>query len=292
MENHSFENSIREAFNGFEAPVNPGVWAGIQASLAAGTAATGMAASAVAWIAIGTITLLGAFGERQHWVASSAPKPAVNAVAPVSIPVDVASEAVKDEVDDFKSESPQLTAQSEVPKQQVAAVASTLTVAEQELKEQQSSANNEPAASANPVANAKVEAAANSESKPENPIAKPASPQVLATEAPSPASSSPKVCAVHMTHEAKSFISADGDGTNDCFAVAPTGAEAFQITIWTQAGERVFESTTSDFCWDGSDASGRPLPARTVCFYQINAVDADGNLYTGRNARGSVTVFR
>lgn len=101
------------------------------------------------------------------------------------------------------------------------------------------------------------------------------------------------VCSLKLTHDAKAFISADGDGTNDCFeAEGAEAAASFQIQIWTRTGDLLFESKDPRFKWCGTDRFGNKIDNHTVCYYQIVATDDRGLVYEARNAKGSITVFR
>lgn len=94
----------------------------------------------------------------------------------------------------------------------------------------------------------------------------------------------------NFTHPAKTWISANGDGTQDYFSVQGTDVQQFHIRIWDQGKQLLFESDDINFKWYGTDRSGKTLPNRTVCFYEIQAIGTDGLPYVKRNAKGSVTV--
>ncbi len=102
-----------------------------------------------------------------------------------------------------------------------------------------------------------------------------------------------KVCSINLAHQAMGYISPDGDGTNECFSLNDAHkARSFHITIFTREGVKVFETSDPNFSWCGTDRFGNVLPARTMCFYQIDAFDESGLHYTKKNAKGSIQIFR
>lgn len=70
-------------------------------------------------------------------------------------------------------------------------------------------------------------------------------------------------------------FSPNGDGTNDLFVANVKNITEYHIVISTRASQKVFESTTPEENWDGTDLSSTPLPDGTY-FYKITALGTDG----------------
>lgn len=138
-------------------------------------------------------------------------------------------------------------------------------------------------------------ATANSQIEKETPIQEQPAPIVVNDPQPEQEEERPTKTTARFTHRANGWISADGDGTNDCFDVQgweKVDVNTFYIRITDRAGQMVFESRDINFEWCGTDKSGRPLPDKTTCFFQIRAAGTDGLPYQESNAKGAITVIR
>ncbi|MEZ4721363.1 MAG: gliding motility-associated C-terminal domain-containing protein [Flavobacteriales bacterium] len=101
-----------------------------------------------------------------------------------------------------------------------------------------------------------------------------------------------KQCIAYFPHAAQEWVTPNGDNNNDYFSVnGATDVSEFHIRIWTRSKQLVFESSDPNFTWYGTDLRGEPLPNRTMCFYQIDALDVNGVHYSGKNAKGSIMVI-
>jgi gliding motility-associated-like protein len=81
----------------------------------------------------------------------------------------------------------------------------------------------------------------------------------------------------------------DGDGNNDLFCLQGWDlcTMHFSILIFDRWGEKVFESNTPSFCWDGI-YKNKPLPA-DVFVYTVNAAFSDGDKIS---KKGNITLIR
>ncbi len=85
-----------------------------------------------------------------------------------------------------------------------------------------------------------------------------------------------------------SAFTPNGDEVNDTFALNITCPLAdFKLQLYNNWGETVFETTTPDFVWNGTDAEGAPLDAG-VYFWMIT-VDSTTNKAT---RKGNLTLIR
>jgi gliding motility-associated-like protein len=71
------------------------------------------------------------------------------------------------------------------------------------------------------------------------------------------------------------IFSPNGDLNNDKLCVLGNCIAEFELSIYNRWGERVFESTSQNNCWDGTH---RDKPINTGTFvYKLRVVDTDGN---------------
>lgn len=85
-------------------------------------------------------------------------------------------------------------------------------------------------------------------------------------------------------------FSPNGDGNNDVFQLFGNlgGIKTFNIMIFDRWGEKVFDSDSPTFTWDGS-YKGELLPP-SVCVYVMKAVFLDG--HNEKIYKGSITILR
>lgn len=82
-------------------------------------------------------------------------------------------------------------------------------------------------------------------------------------------------------------FSPNGDTDNEVYKVKFWGIESGTVTIYDREGQKVFESESIDFEWDGK-AKGQPCP-EGVYVVRIDAVGENGQIY---KKVASVTLFR
>lgn len=88
----------------------------------------------------------------------------------------------------------------------------------------------------------------------------------------------------------------NGDGKNDAFKVEGQalrnfegqGFESFELKIYNQWGERIFQSKDPQRGWDGTDRSGRKVSSDQYT-YTLYAVSRDGQTFS---RQGTVTLLR
>jgi hypothetical protein len=319
MENNQnhIEDIFRDAFANHEMEVSAKVWAGVQSTMAVQSAASAGAASTVmfkaaAVVGLSTVVAIGAVNEvtlqsadqktneivvvdeqveavqtesetakleTETWVVAE-PK-SVEQEMMNTVPTDVAKEASVTEVS-FEEPESEMEAETEMADNQ-------------EIPE---SAGNspEPRTENNSPSVDKVENKGE-ESSTEKPKAEDAKPEPKEEDDDSEVTPSndneEKVCSIEMDHKGMSFISPDGDGTNECFSLdGADQAESFHITIWSKDGVELFQTSDPNFSWCGTDRFGNVVPNRTMCYFKIDAFDANGVQYTKSNARGSIQIFR
>lgn len=320
MENNQnhIEEMIKEAFANHEMEVSSKVWAGVQSTLASQATATvatgGLLAKAAAFIGITTLVAIGSINEYRLATKSETVTPTTIeqvGIEPSSASYDSDIVAIDDKaieaIEPIETKKAGITlpsAENKVTKaekvqsiansstQPAKAVASASTAKNKEPNEPElASGNQKPEGTPEPeikVAKTKNDR----KEKQDDSTGDQASKSTPSNVEPT-ADEIQQKCSVRFTHEAKTFISPDGDGTNDCFEARDAENVAhFHIRIWTRSGELVFESSDINFQWCGSNQSkgGEMLENRTICFYQIDAVDGQGMVYTERNARGSIMV--
>ncbi len=313
MENNQnhIEEMFKEAFANHEMEVSSKVWAGVQSTLATQASATiasgGLLAKAAAFIGISTLVAIGAVNEYRLATKAVAVKAnAMEAEQPNVAPnKSIETTIVQAETADFIAvESKETSPVTQVTKN-IKVIAPEPTTKDNGGKmavnsdnQQESSESQDYAIAEEPnvdkpqLPETKPEPAPQLNKKTEEPAKQNAKPS---TTAETPKQEEKKHCIARFTHEAKTFISPDGDGTNDCFTTEDAeNVERFHISIWTRSGELVFESSDINFQWCGTNHSrgGELLEDRTMCYYQIYAVDSEGMVYTERNAKGSIMVVR
>lgn len=321
----NIEDIFREAFESHEMSVSPDVWAGVQSSLA-GSAAAGSAAAtgtgfmlkAAMVVGVSTLVAVGTVSEIQYQseeeavvnVEQAAPETHGNTSDAALYTEDqVATDQEGVAMSDTEVEVPSSEASAEVASDMGTAQPDDSpinysirgSVTDRSPRENIESSNEQVAATTASSAesaddqevadqNPTVQAPAEKENQPEK---EERTPVVVQTVEPAEEQEEEvKGSAAIFHHAAKAFISADGDGTNDCFSTQAEHVQSFYIRIYDKGGQLLFQSDVLDFKWCGTDLSGRPLPDKTVCYYQIEAVGEDAALYTRSNARGSITVFR
>jgi gliding motility-associated-like protein len=302
---NDIEQLFKEAFANHEMEVGSHVWAGVQSALSAKAAVTSAAgasafAQAAAVVGVASIIALGAVNETVLFQQNHLPaaeitikeNPEVESLNAVF--ESESKESTSDNSND--SEINSIVASSEDKPQKVDLIeplvepkvrndANLKSDLDEDAKNTiaRNDANKEPIKSSNAI---KAET-------PRGPtkIAQPAEEPGLASESES--SETPKKdCQIHFSHQAKTYISPDGDGTNDCFHVEGGASVVdFHVRIWTRGGELLHESNDINTQWCGTDRSGKIIPNRTMCYYEIIAVDSEGLLYSQKNARGSIMVI-
>ncbi|HAW20944.1 MAG TPA: hypothetical protein DCX14_12245 [Flavobacteriales bacterium] len=318
MENNQkhIEEIVKEAFASHEVEVGAHVWANVQAGMAAntaGVAATGATSlmKAASIVGLSTVTLLGGINEvvlhsDQNVVAHNEVMEESHPTAPQTENVVVVSEDAwaaeeetqnierknSNEAEEASAESNSAnTATSEVVNEEVAHVGNHM---------QDEASEHVPRPGASGADNHQEDVAEDTKQDPkpekeeENALVKKedkdtqdhSGSDIQDEEAP-------KQCAIRFTHDAKTFISPNGDGAQDCFSVQGVeNVESFHIRIWTQAGELLAESSDVNFSWCGTNRFGKVLENRSSCYYQVDAFDADGLQYKAPNAKGHIMVFR
>lgn len=320
-QNH-IEDIFREAFQHHEMDVNPIVWAGVQSTIsgatgAAGTAATGagmMKAAAV--VGLSSIIAVGTINEVKLQSSSQAGEDAIvienlesaesTAEEALQLPADTWTEApneqpqtnqiessidqpedVSEEVVEPVEASVALTADAE-PKPHIE---SETGESEQNRTEPKGIADNQNSKKQPSPASQEPEEN-NTETEEQTSNEKSYAGNMASADEHEEEKEETPVCSIQLAHDAKGYISPDGDGTNDCFKVPDANqAKQFQIRIYTREGLEVFSSDDPYFNWCGTDNRGNLLPNKTLCFYEIFAVDENDIRYTKRNARGSIHVF-
>jgi gliding motility-associated-like protein len=96
-------------------------------------------------------------------------------------------------------------------------------------------------------------------------------------------------CATNKDLGVPNAFSPNNDGNNDEFCLSGWSAcmDAFNIIIFDRWGEKVFESSEADFCWDGTFRGKTLDPA--VFVYFINAKYTVGDNVT---KKGNISIIR
>lgn len=84
-------------------------------------------------------------------------------------------------------------------------------------------------------------------------------------------------------------FSPNGDGVSDEFFIQQEGIEDFQLTIFNQKSEVVFETNEIDFKWKGFDKRTQQLVPAGNYYYIIIAQDKAGNVI---NKHQTLSIFR
>lgn len=81
----------------------------------------------------------------------------------------------------------------------------------------------------------------------------------------------------------------NGDGVNDEFCLQGWSGcvKTFRISIFSRWGEKIFESSTADFCWDGK-FKGQAMES-DVYLFRIEAHSLGGDYFT---RSGELTLIR
>lgn len=321
----NIEDIFREAFESHEMSVSPDVWAGVQSSLpgaaATGTVAatgTGFMLKAAMVVGVSTLVAVGTVSEIEYH-SEEGTTVNVEQVAPETDPNAFSAAQYNEDPTTPNREGVTMTqpsdeALSNGTNTETTSDAETTEPGESPLDYSIRGSIKVRAARENVRSNNEQQAATTASSAEDTPGDETAQ-QTIMQETPAEEDDKPKQEEVTPTvaqsepmeeekeeevqgsaaifhHKAKAFISADGDGTNDCFTTRAEHVRSFYIRIYDKGGQLLFQSDLLDFEWCGTDLSGRPLPDKTVCYYQIEAVGENAEMYTRSNARGSITVFR
>ena len=318
MENNQnhIEDIFRDAFANHEMEVSSNVWAGVQSSIASQGAAGTVAAStgmlkAAAVIGITSVVAIGTVNEIK---LQSNPAPQLEVVLIENTVPQTDNEAEQVEAVEWAASEEIQTIETPAFNQETVQIieveeVEAETVDPVEVQEESDVASDE---SGNAVSNDQLnsnieESSATTESTVDYELNNKVEETTRKANAPQPKSNEdalvdapqndeeeePKVCNIDLSHKAMGFISPDGDGTNECFSLNDADqAQSFHIKIFTREGVQVFESSDPNFSWCGTDRFGNVLPARTMCYFQIDAFDENGLQYTKKNAKGSVQIFR
>lgn len=317
----NIEEIFRQAFESHEMTVSPHVWSGIQSTLAASAATSGAATAtgstflAKAAAVIGMSALVTAatisevrYHQQERLIAEAETTSTTVVNAAVSTQQEVktqrtAEPAMPETGVTVAAESeakPRLASPSSVnPANNTPATENTEKTAEAMSPAEEPADLADTHTPMSPAENASREKPVSEESgqaadkELRRNEGKSTSSNVQAREEQLPAEQpETKETIANFTHQAKAWVSANGDGSQDYFSVQGTNVAQFHIRIWDQGKQLLFESDDINFKWYGTDLSGKTLPNRTVCFYEIQAVGTDGLPYMKRNAKGSITVFR
>ncbi len=79
----------------------------------------------------------------------------------------------------------------------------------------------------------------------------------------------------------------NGDGKNDFWCIYSYGVITMDLKIFNRIGEKVFESTDINTCWDGFYNGVRSLPGVYVYYVKISYADE-----TWTQRQGSITIYR
>ena len=318
MENNQkhIEEIVKEAFASHEVEVGAHVWANVQAGMVANTAgavATGATSlmKAASIVGLSTVTLLGGINEvalltndsvasHDQVIDAANPVPQTENVVIVSddawsakentqtfepessraAEIEIVEEAptnaitralIDDEIADAGNQTPELVEENDSNSE------NTAPTTQQEAPAKNTSPKSEPAKGVDNVLPTKEDEEDEDNSEPTVSVD-----DVVPTK-----------CAIEFTHKARTHITPNGDGSQDCFSVQGIeNVESFHIRIWTQAGELLAESSDVNFSWCGTDRRGKVLENRSSCYYQVDAFDANGLQYKAPNARGHIMVFR
>jgi gliding motility-associated-like protein len=318
MENNQkhIEEILKEAFASHEVEVGAHVWANVQAGMAANTAgavATGATSlmKAASIVGLSTVTLLGGINEvvlltddsvASHDQVIDAANP-----APQTEHAAIVSDDAWSAKENIQTVEPESSRAAEV---EIVEEAPTNIITPALIEDEIADAGNpipgvarEDASSTRPSMDGEPKEERAKDTKPKTEPAKgvdnapPAKEDEESEENSEPTVFEDEVvptkCAIQFTHEPKTHITPNGDGSQDCFMVQGIeNVESFHIRIWTQAGELLAESSDVNFSWCGTDRYGKVLGNRSSCYYQVDAFDANGLQYKAPNARGHIMVFR
>jgi gliding motility-associated-like protein len=312
---HNLENIFRDAFSAHEMDVSPKVWSGVQvglksaglasgaASASAGSTVLGKAAAIIGFAGLMTAATIAEVNyhssENDATIVSTevtkqpslkvrttkAPemKDAKFETAPSETGQD-ASETYA--ISTVKTEAVKLEGGSTIEdqKQSPSVVESSVKDSKTTQTEGSASDQEEQATDAQRYSTVPEE---NKAEMPPQRAAEPAHTEVSITND----RTEPAKTTAYFTHEAKQFISPNGDGINDQLSIEGYGVKEFYLRVMTQGGQVVFESKDQEVTWAGTDRFGNALPAG-VYYFEIIATGEDDLPYTESNARGSVTVVR
>ena len=83
------------------------------------------------------------------------------------------------------------------------------------------------------------------------------------------------------------MFSPNGDGVNDYFEVTTDGVTAYEFSVFTRTGSRIYHSLSTRIFWDGNSIGGIDLP-EGIYYYVIEEA---GNPGSEKNA-GFMHLFR
>ena len=75
-----------------------------------------------------------------------------------------------------------------------------------------------------------------------------------------------------------SAFSPNNDGVNDTYRIGYNNIDDFQIQIFNRWGQKVYESQSPDFEWNGRDQDQQAVQ-EGVYVYMVQYTDLDGNSY-------------
>lgn len=79
----------------------------------------------------------------------------------------------------------------------------------------------------------------------------------------------------------------NGDGVNDYFEVTTDGTTAYEFTVFTRTGTRIYHSISTRILWDGSSIGGHELP-EGIYYYVIEELGGSEPFEEG----GFIHLFR
>lgn len=309
----NIEEVVKQAFDGFEANVDPSVWSNIQNGINAGSTGGSAQADPVSSVATSTVAksvvvkiaaaviAVGTIATATYYIATS-PKDEVV----VENVVDYTENNVLVE-EQIEVEEPIAT---EVENENVEAVENNTSTEEGVVEENITPLveEKEPENNITNVGNNENNSNGSNVEKPSqnNPVAttptpspnKKSTPPVETKPTPKvekedPVNEQPKEVVEEPKKEAQintipNVISPNGDGQNDVIKITGTNLEKLEVAIMDKTGKVVYRMKTIDEEWNGKDQNGFDLIPGTYYIAGV-VVDTDGNI---KNIKQAVNLFK
>ncbi|MDF1672467.1 MAG: gliding motility-associated C-terminal domain-containing protein [Vicingaceae bacterium] len=304
----NIDEVFKQAFDGFEANVDPSIWSNIQNGINAGSTGGSPQADPVSSVATNTVAksvvvkiaaaviAVGTIATATYYIATS-PKDEViveNVVDNTENNVIVEEQIERDEpiVSEVENENIEVI-ENNTPVEEEVIKENTTPIVE---KEDIINENNSTQSNTNEIVS-------NTNETKEAPVSQ--DEQVTTTNTQNETNSTPKVekevpvkdqpkeVVEELNKEAQintipNVISPNGDGQNDVIKITGTNLEKLEVAIMDKTGKVVYRMKTIDEEWNGKDQNGFDLIPGTYYIAGV-VIDTDGNI---KNIKQAVNLFK
>lgn len=305
----NIDEVVKQAFDGFEANVDPSVWSNIQNGINAGStggsaqsdpvssAATSTVVKSVVVKIAAAVIAVGTIATATYYIATS-PK---EEVVVENVVDNTESNVVEEQIEAEKSIA------TEVENENVEAVENNTTIEEEVIveentaqlveEEEETINNNSTESNTNEGVSNTNETKETSTSQKEKEVANSevetnSTPTIEEKEVPvkeqpkeKPVKEQPKEADVNTI---PNVISPNGDGQNDVIKITGTNLEKLEVAIMDKTGKVVYRMKSIDEEWNGKDQNGFDLIPGTYYMAGV-VVDFDGNI---KNIKQAVNLFK